>query len=86
MAATDAANAGVQLDGPSIAGGLGTAAGTGGGNVFYQTNVMQPGTDVKQFSQRVLSRGYDEFLAGGTALPVRRNPVQAGLDDQWVGL
>lgn len=54
--------------------------------VIQQTNIMRPGTDVQQFANTVLQRGYGGVLASGALLSVRRNPVQAGVDDQWVTL
>lgn len=54
--------------------------------VIQQTNIMRPGTDVQQFSQLVLKRAYGGVLSGASTLGVRRNPVQAGVDDQWVTL
>jgi len=52
--------------------------------VIQQTNIMRPGTDVMQFSHLVLKRAYGGVLSGASTLGVRRNPVQAGVDDQWV--
>lgn len=62
-----------------------TTAGAGA-TVIQQTNIMRPGTDVQQFANTVLQRGYGDVLAGASILGVRRNPVQAGVDDQWVSL
>lgn len=56
------------------------------GTIVQQTNIMRPGTDVMQFAQHVMSRGVGDVLAGASILSVRRNPVQAGVDDQWVSL
>lgn len=52
--------------------------------VVHQTNVMQPGTDVKQFSDLVFRRGMGDLLSGASTLMVARNGVQAGVNDQWV--
>jgi phage-related protein len=54
--------------------------------VIQQTNIMRPGTDVMQFATTVLQRGYGDMLTGASTLAVRRNPVQAGVDDQLVNL
>lgn len=54
--------------------------------VIQQTNIMQPGTDVQQFAHAVARRAYGDILSGASTLAVRRNPVQAGVDDQWVSL
>lgn len=54
--------------------------------VIQQTNIMRPGTDVMQFATTVMQRGFGDVLAGASILGVRRNPVQAGIDDQWVSL
>lgn len=56
-----------------------------GGTVINQTNVMRPGTDVKQFSDLVLGRSVGDYLSGASTLSVARNGVQAGVNDQWVG-
>lgn len=72
--------------------GTANTSGTGpggvpvGGVVVQQTNMMQPGTDVKQFSDLVLGRGFGDFLSGASTLSVARNGVQAGVNDQWVGV
>lgn len=52
--------------------------------VLNQYNVMQPGTDVRQFSQTVLQRGMSDFLNGASTLSVTRQGVQAGVNDQLV--
>jgi phage-related protein len=54
--------------------------------VIQQTNIMRPGTDVMQFATTVMQRSYGDVLSGASILGVRRNPVQAGVDDQWVSL
>jgi phage-related protein len=85
-AATAGANGGIGLDGAGIGGGAPNAAAGGalGGVVVNQTNVMRPGTDVNQFSNLVLRRGFSNYLTGGSTLPVARQGVQAGVNDQWV--
>lgn len=88
-AAADAATVdtpGVTLTNPTAVPIDAAGASAGGGNVFQQTNIMRPGTDVQQFSQLVMQRGYGDVLSGASTLGVRRNPVQAGVDDQWVNL
>jgi len=57
-----------------------------GGVVVQQTNIMRPGTDLQQFTHQVVKRAYGDVLSGASTLGVRRNPVQAGVDDQWVTL
>jgi phage-related protein len=54
--------------------------------VIQQTNIMRPGTDLQQFTHLVVKRAYGDVLSGASTLGVRRNPVQAGVDDQWVNL
>jgi phage-related protein len=72
---------------PSVTGaGAGAAGAAGAGMVVNQTNVMRPGTDVNQFSRLVLQRGWGDYLSGASTLTVRRNPVQAGVDDMAVSL
>lgn len=63
------------------AGGTGAAAGGGGAVTLQQTNVMLPGTDVRQFASTVLQRANTDFLAGASSLSVQRKGVQAGVDD-----
>jgi phage-related protein len=77
--------AGVSISSPAV-GGEQPAAANQVAPVFQQTNVMRPGTDVQQFATTVMQRGYGDVLSGASTLGVRRNPVQAGVDDQWVGL
>jgi phage-related protein len=90
VAAAAADMAGVTLDGfgnpllGSASGGTGAGA-AGAATVVNQTNVMQPGTDVKQFSDLVLGRSWGDYLSGAATLTVARNGVQAGVNDQWVG-
>jgi phage-related protein len=91
-AVADAANtlAGVTtdaLDNPFRV-GAGTVNGVApaGSTFVTQTNVMQPGTDVKQFSDIVLRRGLGDLLSTASTLTVARNGVQAGVNDQWVGV
>jgi phage-related protein len=91
VAAAAAAMAGVTTDpfGNPLAVGASTGAGlpvAAGGTVVNQTNIMRPGTDVKQFSDTVLGRGLGDFLSGASTLTVSRNGVQAGVNDQWVGV
>lgn len=52
--------------------------------VLNQYNIMQPGTDVKQFSQTVLQRGMSDFLNGASTLSVSRQGVQQGVNDLLV--
>lgn len=52
---------------------------------LHQTNVMLPGTDVRQFASTVLQRANTDFLAGASSLPVQRKSVQAGVDDGFLG-
>lgn len=88
-AAADAATVdapGVTLTNPTAGALDASSAASGSGNVFQQTNIMRPGTDVQQFSQLVMQRGFGDVLSGASTLGVRRNPVQAGVDDQWVNL
>lgn len=61
-----------------------SATPTVGTTVVNQTNVMQPGADIHQFANTVLQRGYGDVIAGGSILSVSRQPVQAGVNDQWV--
>jgi phage-related protein len=65
-----------SLNGSSIGG---NGASLGGGVVLNQTNIMQPGTDVLQFSEQVRRAGAAKLSAGSTSLPVQRGPSQAGL-------
>lgn len=48
---------------------------------FNQTNVMQPGTDARQFADTVSQRKMSDFLSGGSTLQVNRNGVQFGVND-----
>lgn len=87
-AITDAASFGPQvtLTNPTAA-DLQAARRTGEqAPVIQQTNIMRPGTDVMQFATTVMQRSYGDVLSGASILGVRRNPVQAGVDDQWVSL
>jgi len=87
LSAASIDGAGVSLSTPDLAAGLATAAATPvAATVIQQTNVMRPGTDVQQFANTVMQRGFGDVLAGASILGVRRNPVQAGVDDQWVSL
>lgn len=80
-AATTAA--GIALAAPGTpAAAPGTAA-AGGINV-NQTIVARPGTDINQLANTVLRRGFGDFLSGASTLSVGRQPVQAGINDQWV--
>lgn len=54
--------------------------------VIQQYNIMRPGTDVFQFAHQVAKRAYGDVLSGASTLGVTRNPVQAGVNDQWVNL
>lgn len=66
--------------------GTGTAGGAAAlSTIINQTNVMRPGTDVRQFSSTVLGRGLEDVLSGASTLSVVRNGVQAGVNDQWIG-
>jgi len=49
--------------------------------VVNQTNVMQPGTDVKQFSDLILGRNMGDYWSGASTLTVARNGVQAGVNE-----
>lgn len=91
VASAAADMAGVTVDGfgnPLLSSGaVAAAAGVGGtGTVVNQTNVMQPGADVKQFSDLVLGRTMGDYLSGASTLTVARTGVQAGINDQWVGV
>jgi len=83
-AATGDVNVGTVF-GTNAASGSGAAAALAG-TVVHQTNVMQPGTDVKQFSDLVLKRGMGDLYSSASTLTVARNGVQAGVNDQWVGV
>jgi len=75
----------VRFTGPGgiLTGPGGRAGGPGaGGVVLQQTNVMRPGTDVRQFSEIVLQRGMTDLLSGVGTLSVSRQGVQAGVNDQ----
>lgn len=76
---------GITLDANHAGELVGAGAGVGRGAVVVnQTNVMRPGTDVNQFANIVLRRGYGDFLSGANTLTVGRNGVQAGVNDQQV--
>jgi len=87
-AATAMADVSTDALGNPFATGANAVAGaaTGTTTVVNQTNVMRPGADVKQFSDIVLRRGLGDFLSGASTLSVVRNGVQAGVNDQWVGV
>ena len=91
-AVADAANtlAGVTtdaLENPfSVGNGAVSTVAPAGSTFVTQTNVMQPGADVKQFSDLVLRRGLGDLLSTASTLTVARNGVQAGVNDQWVGV
>lgn len=84
---TDAAQRRIKLTGP---GGLAAGRGIGGDGAtapaasFNQTNIMQPGTDVRQFAEQVLQRGMTGYRSGGGTRAVSRKGVQAGVNDQRV--
>jgi phage-related protein len=65
----------------AIASGPGAAAAPAAGNTLYQTNVMLPGTDVRQFSDQVLRRANTDLSSGASSLPVQRQGVQVGVND-----
>jgi hypothetical protein len=76
---------GITLDPANLTGGTGGVVTAGGGGVtLQQTNIMQPGTDVQQFANVVLRRGFGDYLSDANTLGVSRNGVQAGVNDQWV--
>jgi phage-related protein len=51
------------------------------GNTLQQTNIMLPGTDVRQFADEVLRRANTDFSSGASSLPVQRQGVQVGVND-----
>lgn len=69
----------------AIPGNVTTSGGGGvplnGGTVLNQTNVMLPGTDVRQFADQVLRRGSLDLTSGASSLPVQRQGVQVGVND-----
>lgn len=64
------------VDGGATAG---TTGATGAGVVINQTNVMQPGTDVRQFASEVNKTSAQRLAAGNSALPVSTGQVQNGI-------
>lgn len=54
------------------------------GNTLQQTNIMLPGTDVRQFADQVLRRANTDFTAGASSLPVQRQGVQIGVNDGFL--
>lgn len=63
---------------------LGTQTGAGQTVNYHQTNVMQPGADVRQFADEVNRRGAFDLAAAGSLLGVSQQPVQFGINDQRV--
>lgn len=53
----------------------------GTSTTLQQTNIMLPGTDVRQFADQVLRRANTDFTAGASSLPVQRQGVQLGVND-----
>lgn len=82
MAGTDGFGS-INFTGGGATGAAGVLAAAG--TIVNQTNVMQPGADVKQFSDLVLRRGMGDFLSAASTLTVARTGVQAGVNDQWIG-
>jgi phage-related protein len=65
----------------AVAGGDGASSGVGGVGTFIlqQTNVMQPGVDVNQFSAEVWRRGAADLASSNSSLNVAQQAVQSGL-------
>lgn len=55
-----------------------------GSSSFQQNNYMLPGTDVRQFAATVLDRANVDLSSGASTLPVQRQGVQFGVNDQWI--
>lgn len=50
-----------------------------GSFALYQTNIMQPGADIQQFSNEVWRRGAQDLASGNSTLNVAQQPVQLGM-------
>lgn len=55
-----------------------------GSNSLVQNNYMLPGTNVDQFANTVLRRANTDLLAGASSLPVMRQGVQQGVNDNFL--
>lgn len=90
-AATSLADAALAAGGgalaaPDLAGmrGAGSRAASGGSSMvstttLYQTNVMQPGTDMVQFAREVQRNGAQQLNAGSSSVPVSLGSIQSGM-------
>lgn len=66
-------------------GQAGTATQTpAGSNSLVQNNYMLPGTNVDQFANTVLRRANTDLLSGASSLPVMRQGVQQGVNDNFL--
>lgn len=65
-----------------------SAAGSAAGTSFtvQQTNVMQQGTDVKQFADTVWKNGAQQLASGSSLLGVSQQGVQVGINPNFVPL
>lgn len=69
---------GLGVPGAALAGSSGSAA-AGGGVVLNQTNVMQPGTNVRQFADYANREAWWDLQSSGTLLPVTPGSGQEGV-------
>lgn len=63
----------------AVVAGSNAAASAGAGVVLNQTNVMQPGTDVRQFADYVNREAYWDLQAGGSLLAVTAGASRDGV-------
>ncbi len=70
---------GVGLGSLSAGGGATGNTATAGNVVFQQTNLMRPGTDMRQFANEAQRNASYTLASAGTLLSVGQGPVQAGM-------
>lgn len=84
-------NPDLSINTSTLSAAFGTAgqSATAQGNTSFtvqQTNVMQQGTDVKQFADRVWKDGAAALANGSSLLGVSQNSVSAGINPNFVGV